>query len=348
MADPEPRGEAGAPSLDGFLADARERAERGTATSVTIRGLLRRVGAERRGPRVVEQIQDALDRHGLVSVPSFASGWVDNRVQLRLAPEQTGTPDAAATSLRRAASQEVSLTVRNLESATAGVTAVERNSDLLRARALMLRYDYSQLAVMSGPRQLVGAVSWESMALAALRRPEFALADAIIPARVVGLDDDLIALIPTIAEEGFVFVANRDRTMAGIITTADLSLQFATLAGPFLVLGEIERRLRQALSAHFDPGDLAEVRDPSDTHRTIDSANDLTLGETLRFLERPARWERLGWPVDRAEFVAALNEVKDIRNEVMHFSPDPLSRAQEEALFNFVSWLRAMEAPGSA
>jgi hypothetical protein len=124
-------------------------------------------------------------------------------------------------------------------------------------------------------------------------------------------------------------------------------VQFQTLAGPFLVIGEIERRLRLTLSNHFSVVELAEVRNPEDTSRTIDSVNDLTLGETLRMLENPDNWDRLSWPVDRAEFVNALNEVKTIRNEVMHFSPDPLSSDQEQALTNFVGWLRAMEPVAS-
>lgn len=337
-------GELGTDSFDAFLAEARERIDRGQPVSVSIRTLIRHVGAERRGTRVLAQVQDALDRHGLVTEPSFASGWVDNRVELRRAPGPADPADATAPTGSAARSEEVSLTVRNLKSATNGVESVQRNSDLSLARALMLRYDYSQLAVMAGERTLVGAVSWESMALAAIRGSEFTLANATVPARAVMLEDDLIELISVIAEKGFVFVVGKDRKLSGIVTTADLSIQFRTLAGPFLVIGEIERRLRLTLSTHFSVAELAQVRDPADTSRTIDSVNDLTLGETLRMLESPENWGRLGWPVDRTEFIKALNEVKTIRNEVMHFSPDPLSRDQEEALTNFVAWLRAMES----
>ena len=338
--EPEPQG------IDAFLADARTRASSGAPVSVTIRTLIRYVGAERRGTRVLREVQRALDRHGLMTDPSFASGWVDNRVQLRLVPNRTttlGTTSPSGPGENVSAVEEVSLTVSSLESATTGVTSVERTSDLLRARALMLRYDFSQIAVISGARQLIGAISWESMALAAIRQSAFSLADATIPAQVVAPDHDLIALIPTIAEKGFVFVANTDRTLAGIVTTADLSLQFATLAGPFLLIGEIERRLRQVLTARFSPEELAAARDPADPNRVIESATDLTLGETLRFIESPLNWDRLCWPVERAEFIGALNEVKDIRNEVMHFSPDPLTEDQERALNNFVGWLRAID-----
>jgi CBS domain-containing protein len=332
--------------FDAFLADARQRLERGQGVSVSIRTLIRHVGAERRGTQVIGKVQRALDRHGLVTEPSFARGWVDNRVELVLAARQTEGQSADAPSTTApadAVSVEVSLTVRNLKSATDGLKSVQRNSDLPLARALMLRYDYSQLAVMAGEREIVGAVSWDSMALAAIRNAQFTLADATIPARSVELDDDLIELIPVIAEKGFVLVRGKDRKPSGIVTTADLSLEFATRAGPFLAIGEIERRLRVSLANHFTVPELAQVRDPADTNRSIESVHDLTLGETLRMLENPSNWDRLGWPVDRPEFINALNDVKAIRNDVMHFGPDPLSPEQVEQLSNFVGWLRAME-----
>ena len=181
------------------------------------------------------------------------------------------------------------------------------------------------------------------MAMAALRGTDFSLEDATVPARAVEPDDDLIGLIPTIAERGFVFVNAQDRTLAGIVTTADLSQQFALLAQPFFFIGEIERRLRQILATHFDVAELATVRNPDDSKRIIESANDLTLGETVRLIENPANWARLGWVVERAEFIRALDEVKEIRNDVMHFSPDPLSPDQEAVLINFAGWLRVME-----
>lgn len=93
---------------------------------------------------------------------------------------------------------------------------MQRNGNLLLARAYMLRFDYSQLAVMAGERQLVGAVSWDSMALAALRDPGFTLTAATIPREAVELDDDLIELIPVIAEKGFVFVTGPVAVGAGL------------------------------------------------------------------------------------------------------------------------------------
>jgi hypothetical protein len=335
------------PAFESFLAEASKKAVGKSPVSIAIRDLLAHVEAERRGTRVIGEIQQALDRHGLVTEPSFTSGWIDNVVELRSAstahsPTSNQAPQAEPNG-DSAQSSEISLNVSSLKSAGAGAVSIERNGDLARARALMLRHDYSQLGVMAGAHRLIGAVSWESMARAAIRNPDFTLRDATITTRPVSPDDDLIALIPTIIEQGFVFVAKADHSLGGIVTTADLSSQFGTVAKPFLLIGEIERRLRRVLSTHFQPAELAGVRDPTDTNRTIKTVSDLTLGEIARCIENEKNWQRLSWPVDRTEFINALGEVREIRNDVMHFSPDPLTMGEDEILHNFVRWLRVME-----
>ena len=72
---------------------------------------------------------------------------------------------------------------------------------------------------------------------------------------------------------------------------------------------------------------------------------NLTLGEMIRIVERPANWDRLDWAADRSVFIEAFQEVRRIRNETMHFSPDPLSEADLETLRTFLRWIRhLMEA----
>ena len=333
-------------TLDEFLAAAREKADHGAPVSIRIRDLLGYIDAKRRGTRVTDEIQGGLGRYGLATRPPFTTGWIDTVVQLSLtdsAAGAAGSSNGPTVSDGTAGLGEPSLTVSSLESASATVVTIEKTQDLSQARALMLRHDYSQLAVMSGQRQLVGAVSWQSMAIAAMCNPAFTLTDATVTATQVEPERELISLIPTIAEQGFVFVIAPDRTLAGIVTTADLSRQFATLAKPFLLIGEIERALRRILSTRFDVEEFADARDPGDTTRAVESVSDLTIGEIARFLANEANWARLHWPVDRREFTKAFEEVRDIRNDVMHFTPDPLSTEQDAAVTNFLGWLNVME-----
>jgi restriction system protein len=235
------------------------------------------------------------------------------------------------------------LRVGDLSAAHTGVSFVAPDASFELAQSLMLRDDYSQLAVLSGERNLRGAISWESIALARLRDSEAGLKDAIVSADPVDLNQDLLALIPRIVEDGFLFVLAADRTLSGIVTMADLSVEFSNLATPFFLLGEIERRLRRRVDECFDRRVLESVLAPDDTDREVHAAQDLTFGEYGRLLEQPENWTKLAWSVDRKTFVATLNDVREIRNEVMHFSPDPMDDEQVVTLRNFIRWLRILD-----
>lgn len=235
------------------------------------------------------------------------------------------------------------MTVGGVPSASGGVVSIQRDCELDLARALMLRHDYSQIAVLVGSRKLVGAITWKSMAIAALRDPGFTLADATGNARRVKADSDLLQMTSTIVDLGFVFVADSDKRVAGIVTTVDLVNHFGTLATPFLLIGRIESSLRRILTANFDPSELSQARDPADTGSTNGLASELTLGETLKLLETRQNWKRLGWPLDRAVFVKALEEVKQIRNDVMHFRAEPTADGRDATLQRFHRWLSVME-----
>lgn len=327
-------------STEEWLEQARDQLQAGAVVSIRIRDLVRLAGAERRGANVVSAIQRSLDRYDLTTDPPFTAGWIDNTVLIK--PSRTPSSSSSeppSTKAETTAGTPVALTVSSLESATREVATVDRQHTLEQARGHMLANDYSQLAVVSaGPRTLVGAVSWESMAKAALRIRDFTLQDATVGAVTVGMNDSVIDLVPAIIDRGFVFVVGDDKALCGIVTTADLSGQFATLAKPFFLLGEVERRLRHILDERFTPEELEGIVDPDDP-RTVSSAGDLTLGEVQFFLDNPTTWARLEWPVDRSVFIARLNRVREIRNEVMHFGPDPLTSTEIAAISSFIKWL---------
>ena len=314
---------------------------------LTIRSLLAYWGAKRRGYWIVGEIDRDLIEAGLTTFPPFTEGWIDNLV--RIVPYKPSEPASTLAPTNRtpaaavAADSLATMHVGSLPSANKGITSVPPDASLALAQSLMLRFDYSQLAVVSGDRNVRGAVSWESIAQARLRDSNCPLRDAITPAELVDLDHDLLALIPAIVDKGFVFVLTTDRRIGGIITMADLSLEFANLAKPFFSIGEIERRLRRTIDDCFERPELEAVRAPGDEGREIRSAQDLAFGEYGRLLEEPKRWAKLDWPIDRVTFTAALNEVRSVRNEVMHFSPDPLDDDQVVTLTNFIKWLRTLD-----
>jgi hypothetical protein len=91
------------------------------------------------------------------------------------------------------------------------------------------------------------------------------------------------------------------------------------------------------------PVELAAARDPVDGDRTIEDVSDLSLGEYIRLLENPKRWEKLAVKIERKTFVEELKRVGRIRNDVMHFDPDGPSPEDLKTLRKFVKFLSDLE-----
>ena len=70
--------------------------------------------------------------------------------------------------------------------------------------------------------------------------------------------------------------------------------------------------------------------------------DDLSLGEMLRALERDLGWNELRLPLDRDLFMQSLQVVRTIRNDVMHFDPDPIESERLDTLNDFVRLLQAL------
>ncbi|MGB5756963.1 MAG: hypothetical protein WBM50_08615, partial [Acidimicrobiales bacterium] len=100
--------------------------------------------------------------------------------------------------------------------------------------------------------------------------------------------------------------------------------------------------LRQIVDAEFSADDLAGYVDPDDPDRQIEAASSLTFGEYVRLLQSPEAWDRLGLVADRAIFVDHLDEVRRVRNSIMHFSPDPLDESELSAIDSLLSWVRTL------
>jgi CBS domain-containing protein len=330
--------------LAAFLETAKGNASDSPLT-LSVRELLAKWSAKRRGYWIVKRIQEDLGSHQLTTDPEFTDIWID--AETRIVPLRQHDISDESTTIQETSTtspipREIYLRVNSLASANSDVVSVSPQDSVQKAQALMMRYDYSQLPVLSGERDLRGAISWESIAQARIRNSECSLADATGAAELVRDDADLLDQIPRIIFSGFVFVQARDKRVVGVVTTADLSEAFARTANPFFMLGEIERQLRDIIDRNFSPSELAAVIDPGDEARSVNNADQLTFGEYVRLLENRENWNRPGWDLDRRVFIEALDEIRQIRNDVMHFSPDPLEDAEIGKLKDFAQWLRKL------
>ncbi|MFF8943016.1 CBS domain-containing protein [Streptomyces sp. NPDC014864] len=203
----------------------------------------------------------------------------------------------------------------------------------------MALHDFSQLPVLTSPHNLRGAVSWKSVAQAWHADPDAPFSRALFDPQVVRYDHDLIDVLPMLAESDFVLVRDQHNKIAGIVTAADVAQAYGDLASHFLLIGEMDRRLRQIIASTFTLEEVSALCDPDGERVT--SFGDLTVGDYLRVLENPECWEQLGWRLHRKTFVDWLEEVRKIRNNVMHFnSSDPLPKADVDKIRNLNKLLR--------
>ena len=321
-----------------------------------IKTLLSWFGYRRRGKHVEQIIREALTQVRLRTKPDFmAGGSVHTFLEFELDVVEgvdledrkdgsdDGTGTGAAETGRPEGRNDVDRKDEKAYSGTLGpalcigmleaadrpnevvpneVLTVTRNDTVERAIFQMLSNDYSQLPVTRNMRRIHGMISWRSIGRARTGgRPCNYVRDCLEDIPVLDQDDPLFEAVDKIAKTGVVLVRGRDQKITGIVTTSDLSRKYHELAEPFLLLQEIEDRIRVLIDTNFSVEEIRQAKHPDDDEREVDDASDLTFGEYVRLLGSRQRWPRLGLKIDRKLFVRLLEDVREVRNDVMHFSP---------------------------
>lgn len=336
------------------LAEVIQDVAEGREPRRSVREILRWFGAHRRGSIVVDRIETELKAAGLRTDPDFTTTWIDADVTFK--PLASGTTDNQAGSGPADGSGDppkeepgieeipkVDFLVRMLRAANLEVVSVNPQDSVEKAVTLMLAHDFSQLAVISKPRELNGTISWKSIgSRLSQRRPIAIVSDAMDPAPEVQESDSLFAVMPLIFQHDFAFVRAKDRTICGIVTSTDLSEQFHQLSEPFLLLARIENQLRQIIQRVFDLQTLRDAVDERDEKRkaSITKASDLSFGEYRHIFQDEQNWQKLSFVACRKTFCDELDKVRDIRNETMHFRPD---EADKEGLLRLRRFSRLLD-----
>ncbi|OGB47828.1 MAG: hypothetical protein A3F76_05810 [Burkholderiales bacterium RIFCSPLOWO2_12_FULL_65_40] len=308
----------------------------------SVRSFLLWFNAERRGYRVVRQIRHALRRHGLTTKPDFEWAYIDGFIGFEKAPAE-----AAGNAISDDSAPDPTYRIGLLPSANKKPVYVAPNAPLQEIVTQMMVNSFSQLPVMTGPRDLKGAVSWKTIgSRLALRKACVTAQDCMEEAKVVKLDEPLFSAISVIAANDYVLVQAQDKTICGIVTASDLNDQFLALAEPFLLVGEIENSIRRLLHGKFTLQDLEGAKVPGDD-RKIETPADLTFGEYIRLMQPEGNWKKLNVAIDKAIFISNLTKVKDIRNDVMHFDPDGLDEDDLKFLREFAEFLKKLRDIGA-
>jgi CBS domain-containing protein len=260
--------------------------------------------------------------------------------------QESQAPITAATEgvVETVLSEPVDPTFRigSLPAANKPLVTVGQDDDLKKALTRMLQYDFSQLPIMHGEREVKGMISWKSIASRqAIGGNCCKVQHCREDAQVVDGNGTLFDAIPTIVQHGYVLVRNQnDRRITGIVTASDLSLQFQQLAEPFLLLREIELHIRELLQGKICQQDLASLGSGESAGPSPKTISDLSFGGYIRLLQKPEVWDKLALNIDQCSMTAQLEEVRQIRNDVMHFDPDPMTQKQLDVLKNAAKFMQ--------
>lgn len=341
---------------------------------ITVRDFLGSFGAERRGSIKVQAIREVLHALDLTTEPDFEFAWIDEPISLRLKDGAKTTSassittealagdielEGTATSLSQASTlaeppltstapdtptrseivdgvsgEDPTFRIGSLPAANKALIVISNNAPLTKAITLMLQYDFSQLPVMQGERDVKGVITWKSIGLKlAMGQKCTSVGDCREEIRIIDSNRTLFEAIPTIVEFGYTLVRNQqDRRITGIITASDLSLQFQALSEPFLLLREIELHIRRILGKKVTESDFQILESAGISNRKVGQIEELTLGEYIRLFQHPDVWAKLALSIDATEFIQLLDRVREIRNEVMHFDRDPMTTDQLDTL----------------
>ncbi len=219
------------------------------------------------------------------------------------------------------------LTVGSLTAANVTPVFVNRDCELSEATSEMRLNDYSQLPVMQNLRRVDGWISWKSIGKAS---GECKFVRECMDRNVTILPEDtpLLDAVRTISEKEVVLIQNpTTKEICGLVTTTDLADEYHSLAEPFLLIREIEYRLRQLVErARYPLTVLQQAKHDADSQREIRRPSDLTFGETVRLLKNPHHWSSLPISGHQPTIMRHLDRISRIRNRVMHFDEKPLSK----------------------
>jgi CBS domain len=333
--------------------------------SIRVRDFVSWFSAQRRGYWVVRRIREELAEAGLRTTPNFEHAWIDSEIEFELseskknkrktATEQpaaaeeptevilaeTGEDDASGPIW---VTREATYRISRLKAANKKVLSITPDETLPQIITKMMAGGFSQLPIMTSDRDVKGVVSWQSLgSRLALGMNGMAARDFSEPHHDIRDDRSIFDAIPIIMANDYVLVRDRTTKISGIITAADLSLQFRELTEPFLLLSEIENLLRNLIGDRFSSAELTVACDSRDSGReAVETVADLNFGEYIRLLQNPERWPRLHIAVDRVMFCERLDQVRTIRNDVMHFDPDGIGETELLQLRDFTRFLQQL------
>lgn len=213
------------------------------------------------------------------------------------------------------------------------VGTISEDLPLSKAKSQMILNDYSQLAVITNNKQLK-AISWKSIGKAELINGKIEkVKDCLEEPALINESDTFIKYLKLIAKKDYVLVKNNDGKLVGIITTYDMTMRFNEFLKPYMQIGIIEESLRQIINTIVADNEIT-LKSPRNEEKEISKKiTDLTFFEYLNIIGSEENWKKLDLKdLDRSSFLSHLDKIREIRNKIAHYSPNPITESEKYSL----------------
>lgn len=302
-------------------------------------------GAQRRSTWNVWYIRDNLSKYKLATDPDFEYAYIDSFINIVSAPKKKTVQTEETV---REVRNDPTYRIGKLASANKPPISVKPDDSVSKVITQMMAHDYSQVPVMTNERDVKGMITWDCLASKyILSKGCKYVRECMIPHKEISYETYIFSAIDDIIANQYVLIRNKENIICGIVTTSDLSQQFRQLGEPFLLIGEVENYVRIMLLDKFTIGEIRAACESSEQERRIERISDLTLGGYIRLIENPTNWEKISFPVDREVVINKLDDIRQIRNDVMHFDPDGISEQELEKLRDLVRLMQTLARVGA-
>lgn len=328
-----------------------------TVPPVTIRTFLGWFNVQRRTRLNVEYVDAALEKAGVRTVPGYLDTWVDNPITFEFASAEDGEgenqkaghgTDHGDETLDHSVADDPSFKIGKIITPDSAPISVKPNASLHEATTIMLARNFSQIPVMTTDRDVKGVISWTSIgARTAANISGSDVQSYMDEHREISASATLFDAIRIIRESDYVLVRAPDRLIVGIVTATDIAEQFEAISTPFLLLAEIENHLRALIAKKLTKSDIKRACSPEHLPENFSAPSELTFGNLVKILEHAENWKKLNLSLDRATFCSEMSAINKIRNDVMHFDPDPLTTQSVEKLRNVARLFDLLRSMGA-
>lgn len=231
--------------------------------------------------------------------------------------------------------QEPALLLKHLPEIHRPFHSINPNESLSKACSTMYMHKTDFLVVSRDPRRPQGIIGWREIGHATISRPgsndEVASHCTKVPveSETLGFLDALRLCEQHQCEA--LLVHGQDRRIVALLTREDLLRALKRCTFQFLLLDEIEQRMKQFLTAKL-PEQMKEASGKNSI--------GLTFGDYLRIMGEEANWNRLELSLERKIVIKFIDDVREIRNKCAHPSPEGIQASEVRQLSNCLDFLR--------